>query len=296
MITWNDGIEYLPDGAPLREIAQRNVWTSSAWISPDGRAFRRYVDAVTEIISWEPIPMSVDAETQMRIGMHVSGTWMSNTTAIATAWLYRNPLSQTRVRVLDPAVPDVLNLAWGDPEINPEAGAEFKNETWKPLKWKIGPVQCDAKYRISSLGRLKNPVGKITRGHAAHKTRWAAVKGVGLVDLKEASSLNPKKTVSPRVHAAVLALYDGVPVAEHALWQRISLKLAWQYYCLAIALVQDRKIGRTQISPDLWRLLQDMCGDSVLGGKLTELQIVVSTTLSRNISFEELRFARICSI
>jgi hypothetical protein len=116
MITWNDGIEYLPDGAPLREIAQRNVWTSSAWISPDGRAFRRYVDAVTEIISWEPIPMSVDAETQMRIGMHVSGTWMSNTTAIATAWLYRNPLSQTRVRVLDPAVPDVRNLAWGDPK------------------------------------------------------------------------------------------------------------------------------------------------------------------------------------
>jgi hypothetical protein len=292
MISWDDGIEYLPDGTPMREIAQRNNWMSSAWICPGGEAFRRYVDRISDNITYESIPGCLDSTLNNRVGIHV-GSWMSYETAIATAWLYREPESRAHVRVLDPAEPILPNLAWGDPEINPEAG-DFSNEKWKNLIWKIGPVICDARYKISNHNRLKSPTGEITRGHAALGTRWAAVKGQGLVDLQQAYSLKPKKTVPPRVHRAIVALFDGKTVKQHAISQRISHLSAWQYYNLAIALIQDRSVGEMHVSPDLWRLLQDLCGESVLCGKLTELHKFVKKELRRDISFEELRFARAC--
>ena len=46
MIAWRDGIEESP-GGPAREVVQRDTWSSSVWITPDGEAFRRHYNAVS---------------------------------------------------------------------------------------------------------------------------------------------------------------------------------------------------------------------------------------------------------
>ena len=53
MITWRDGLETTPDGDVAREIPQEFAWSSSAWITQDGSAWRRYFNAIDRSHSWE---------------------------------------------------------------------------------------------------------------------------------------------------------------------------------------------------------------------------------------------------
>ena len=111
MIAWRDGIEHV-DGAPVRELVQPNVWTSSVWISRDGAAFRKYFNTQTRQWSaWEDVPFSLDHEMQTRLGVDVGG-WKSVATAVATAWCYRAPNSRAyaTMRGGDPST-----VAWGEP-------------------------------------------------------------------------------------------------------------------------------------------------------------------------------------
>jgi hypothetical protein len=288
IIAWADGVEY-HEGVALREIVH-NVWSSSVWISRDGQAYRKYYNAVTK--TWgpfQPVPIALDA-SQNRFGIHLYA-WMSLETAIATAWLHRAPDSTARVRsYADP--PHVSTIEWGEPE---EEEEEDEEERWRPLRWHCGLVPCDARYKIGDCGRLMNPKGDITRGFAALGTRWAAVKGAGLVNLLAAARLTDHEVrVPPRVYRAYIGISNGTRPDQHATRMRIPLKAAWDYYALAAPLIG--KAGKKIVNSDLRRVLEAMRNDPRLGGRLLDLHPVVQRRLGRPLALEELRFARTCAL
>ena len=295
MIAWEDGIEHV-GSVPLREIVQRSVWSSSIWISPDGGdVYRRYYNAVTKERTWEEVPFSLDRDGE-RMGIHIPNAgWMSIETAIATAWLHRAPRSRAHARLVDPSMPDVRGIVWNEPEWNPEGRGDFEGERWKPLRWRCGQVECDTTYDISNLGRLRSG-DRVTRGFAALGTRWAAVRGAGLVDLPAAAGLVQRETpLPPRVYNAYVSLSSHLRPEEHAKREGITVRAAWQYYCLALPLFEGGEVGRQIVSPDVWEVLTtEMGGDPLLCGKLSDLRPAVSRRVGRVVDFDELRFARCC--
>ena len=299
MIHWKDGVEYAPDGEHLREVVQPNVWTSSVWVSQSGASYRKYWNMVTK--KWSPFEsmfISFDQDTQTRIGIKLPSGWMSTEMTIATGWLHRAPGSGARVQIFDPSSVHLRTIAWGGQERNPENGC-FDDETWKRLSWDCGAVKCTGEYWISSHGRLKNPKGDITSGFAAKGSRWAAVKGCGLVNLLQASCvLKATKRVPKRLYDAFISISNGVQAEEHAMRYNISTKLAWDYYNHSVPLLQNdkKRFGKKLVPSDLWRVLEEMRGNPILGGKLLDLHPIVTHHLGTDISFDELRFARACIV
>ena len=296
MITWADGLERAPDGAPLREIVQPAVWSSGAWIDPDGTAYRRYYNASTRAWgAFEPMPLALDADG-VHFGYHLSTGWTSIETCIATAWLRREPGSRARVRVIDASrAPTLDNLAWGESE--QEAAVDLAGERWAPLRWQVGRVVCDPRYAISTHGRLRAADGRVTRGFAARVTRWAAVRGAGLVDLWMAAGLvRAERKVPERLYQAYLSLSACVPVAEHAARHGLALATAWAYYNRALPLVHDHGRCRALVPADLWAALEAMRGGARLGGPLRELHPEVARRLGRVVPMDLLRFARACVV
>jgi hypothetical protein len=163
------------------------------------------------------------------------------------------------------------------------------------LKWSIGLVPCDVKYSISSHGRLHSPyTGKITRGFAARGTRWAAVKGSGLVDLLAASGLTRAEVEVPvRTEKAYLSIVQGFTPSEHAERNFLTENTAWTYMNVAAPLVPNLHVyARRLVSQDLWELLSSMRGDALLGGALKALHAECSRLLGHDVSWSELRLAR----
>jgi hypothetical protein len=255
-----------------------------------GDAFRRYYNPVSATWTWERMNLAFDRD-QVHFGLHLSSGWMSIEAAIATAWRHRAPGSNAQVRLLDPSRVELTTVAWREEETNDEGG-DFRGEVWSPLRWKCSQAVCDERYLISSLGRLMSPyTQRATRGFAAHGTRWAACKGSGLVDLLQASGIMEAGVqLPPRVFEAYSSILSGLDPLEHGDRMGISAKLAWDYCNLAAPLV-DPSFGK-RLSPDVWKLLQSMRGDPVLGGKLKDLHERVSCRLS--VTMEELRFVRTC--
>lgn len=302
MIRWRDGIEVI-GGVPAREVVQPSVWSSAVFVTAVGDAYRRYYNPVARSWGeWEAVPASLDAGEGTRLGYALKAGWMSVETAVATAWRHRAPDSTARARVVDPArAVDARNVAWNEPE-DPEdpegGGGMFEGEAWERLRWSCGLAECDGRYEISSHGRLRSPRGEVTRGFAAFSTRWASVKGAGLVNLLAAAGLvRSEVAIPPRVFNAYRSIAARVSVAKHAQRFRLSPKAAWQYYALAAVHVPDVHVyARDLVAKDVWRLLLSMRGEPVLGGRLTDLMAVVDRRLRREISFEELRFARVCAV
>lgn len=294
MIDWPDGVEESPAGQ-AREVVQRQVWSSSVWITRDGAASRRFYNAVTGAWRWEDMALQLNAAGE-RVGYHLAAGWTSVEQCIATAWLHRRLGSAARVRVVDPSTPDADHIAWGEGESDPEAG-DFDGEVWLPLRWSCGRAPCDSRYKISSHGRLWSPyTGRATRGFAAHGARWAAARGAGLVNLHAAAGLAKAEVkVPPRVFHAYQAIISGVSPQEHAERHRLTCtKLAWDYMNVALPLVPDSLYGRELVDHDLWRALESLRGDARLGGRLLKLHPVVARLTGRDVSMEELRFARTC--
>lgn len=148
--------------------------------------------------------------------------------------------STARVRLLE-AQPSLDCIEWKEGEEDPERGVEG-GEEWKPLIWRCGLAPCDQRYRISSQGRLFSPhTGKKTKGFYARDTRWAAVRGAGLVDLLAAASLSREERVPPRVFEAYTCICSGLGVEEYARQMRVSREVAWSHYNLAAHLVQPKR-------------------------------------------------------
>ena len=295
MIAWEEGLEETPSGA-AREIVQSSVWSSSAWVTADGTPWRRTYNPIVATWTWEPMPMAFDAE-QTRLGIHLAAGWRSIETAVATAWLHREPGSWAHVRAFTPGDCHVDNLTWNEPELDAERFTPDA-ETWSPLRWECGIVPCDTTYQISSCARLRSPSGAVTRGFAALDARWAAVRGAGLVNLLAAAGLAANDVkVPPRMYQAYKSIVAGVHPSFHATRMRISLSSAWNSYQLAAPIVPDAHIyGKAIVSRDLWAALLGMQArrDARLGARLLELHPAVAQDLKREVAMEELRFARTC--
>lgn len=310
IIQWPDGIEYHGTTA-LREIVQPRVWSSSLWVAADGSAFRKYWNCCTgEWSAFEPVAFSFDNPTQERFGITTPcGGWMSTTRAIATAWLHRAPHSRAHVRLIDPReCPELDNIMWNEPAEEPEAGeirGRERVERWEELRWCIGPIECNMRYRISSWGRLMNPDGCVTRGFCAYGTRWAAVKGCGLVNLLAAAGLvrdDAAARVAPSVFRAYCAMSCGVHPREHARRVGTAESTAWKNYVLAAPLATDNRyeLGARIVSEDLWYALECLREsddpESVLGASLTELRDHIEEMHAIRVDFAELRFGRACIV
>ena len=284
ILTWRDGIEVAPDGEPAREFVQRRVWSSSVWITRSGAAYRRYYNPHTQSVTWQLMPLAEDAEGAL--GYHIHGL-VPLARAIARAWLHGSgPVFHVEGEPLD-----VMNVTFTKEE-EAVVALDDEEETWRPLRWACGLVPCPNGYHISSLGRLRSPQGEATYGFAALGTRWAAVKGAGLVDLHAAAGLARAEVhVPPRVYEAYLALVGGDAPEEHARRVGISVKVAWDYYNLAAPLVPRlRSYVEHLVTPNLWSVLDALRGTSVLGGPLKKLRDTAQEHL--DVSFEELRLAR----
>ena len=60
--------------------------------------------------------------------------------------------------------------------------------------------------------------------------------------------------------------------------------------------VSDDVLGERLVEADLWSALVSLRGDPLLGGKLQPLHEHVSRKLGRDVSLEQLRFARVCLV
>lgn len=289
---WPSGIEQNEDGV-VRELPQRHVWASSAWITQEGVARRKWWNPVERRWHWdaEPLPIVFDAAGQA--GYHAP-QFVTVARAIAMAWRLRAPESAhsidevVRVRLVDTADDasesdeglSTSTLRWAE-EDGEEDGA-LPNETWTPLKGRVGAVPIGKGYAISSQGRLRDPRGRVTRGAWVFGRRWAAAAGAGLVDLWEAAEIDGGVPLPLSIRQARGALLANATPADLARAVGIGEGTAWSYFCRAAVHVDGatlRQQVRALVDPRLWEAVQRLRGRAVLGGALNDLWEAVAPRL-----------------
>ena len=307
MIDWPYGEEIAPDGSAVREIPQRHVLASSVWINADGTAWRRHFNLVSRQWSWDdqPLPLIIDGSQD-----GVSMEWFTSTDrAVAMAWLYRHPECNGRVhrracvhlvngRQSPPPEIRLDTLSWNRGE-EPDAEPVPRDERWRALKWRVGAVPCDSRYKISSAGRLRSPSGRITRGFWYDGRRWAAVRGAGLVDLWAAAGLQQVQRIQFAIRTARDALMTGHTPDQLAQVLGVSPVTTWSYFSRAAEYVRGadlRRLVPPLVGQRFWATLVGMRDDPVLGESLTDLM----ATLQRrkrapagDFAWERLRLGRL---
>ena len=308
MIAWREGLVTSPDG-PAREIPQKHAYSRALFVTRDGAARARIYNFVSQTWSWEePVEPTMHEDGRMGLRDNAIGHWVPIEVAIALAWRKREPDTPMRAYVLDGRPCEARYIRWEAEDETQDEQQPMTGESFKSLKWKVGLIACDGRgYKISNRGRLMAPDSSITRGSYFNDRMWAAVKGVGLVDVTTAARLRPPIiNVPPAVASAADALYNGVSPEEYASDAGIQEGTAWSYFTrAALVLPKDRlrEVTRDLVSKDLWRLLKRMDDeeDPLLGGSLKDLMEAVLDDLSsrgefRNseFQFEQLRLARSC--
>ena len=304
MIRWSPGLISGPDGEKMREIPQKNVWTSSVFITKRGIARRRHYNTITHTWNWAENNLELVEDEEGRLGYHLEW-WISIDRCIALAWVRRHPDSTNKIHVEAGKEPHPKNISWAINEES-ESTKPLENETWKPLNWRVGAVKCSQDYKISSHGRLMAPNGEVTRGFYFNKKRWAAADA-GLVDLHTAARIVPNVIyLAPRIKMAHDCLSSGFSPIDLAEVASIEESTAWSYFSQAVVYLKGserRRLGSKLVSVDLWAVLTVMKANRqpVLGGTLTALFDYIRESLSTNGEFlndglqmEKLRFARVC--
>ena len=190
------------------------------------------------------------------------------------------------------------NLSWAEEDDADERGGPDPEEVWRPLHGKkIGLVPIEDNYQISSRGRLRNPQGRITRGHYYDDRMWAAIANVGMLDLTSAAKGRKAHVMTPAIKEAMDALACGVDPADFADHRDIKETSAWAYITKAAQHLKpsDLRHGCREIVPsDLWDVLTAMKreGNPLLGESLTDLMEKVEEELP-DFSEDRLRFDRL---
>ena len=310
MNRWPDGLVTSPDG-PAREIPQPHAYSRALFITKDGTARARIYNFVSQTWSWEDQPVELTLSEDGRVGIrdYAIGHWVPIEVAIALAWRKRSSDTPMRAYVLEGRPCEAKYIRWAEEDDTHDEQQPMTGESFKCLKWRVGLISCDGRgYKISNRGRLMSPDGSsITRGFYFDDRMWAAVKGVGLVDLTTAARLRPPIIhVPPAVASAADALYNGVSPEVFADDAGIQVGTAWSYYTrAALVLPPDRlrEVTKQLVSGDLWHRLKrmDREEDPLLGGSLTDLMSAVENDLSSRgeflnseFQFEQLRLARSC--
>ena len=281
------------------------MWASSLWVSQSGEVFRRRYNTTRKRWRWDSAPslLTLDDETG-RMGVILE--WrIPLQTAMAMAWRRRAHSSTARARLEEGKPLKARYVSWREEEEDEDTHWQGETWNWKPLSWRCGVVPCDGLgYELSSLGRLKNKDGAVTRGFSDGGTRWGAVRGAGLVDLLTAAKLQPTPSPPPSMKLALDALLTrNTPQALCDITE-ISIETAWSYFSRAATFANPKRLSSRWmhiVDPDLQAALQQLRGDPCLGGPLTNLMGVVTSILTPDSTFHavdcpmgELRFARLC--
>ena len=299
-INWSDGLLKGPDG-PCRQIPRRKVeWNNRLFVTKSGTARWRHYNVVTGRWRWGDLAPFAYSETG-RIGL-VIDYWIPLETAIALAWLHREPESATRVNV-DGDI-HLNTIEWQNGE-EIEDGP-IRGEKWLKLKGKVGCVPIEEGYLISNKGRLKNLRGDVTSGFWFYGTRHAATNA-GLVDLWVKAKIKPNTVyLRESLHEARECLLSGQNAEDLSESRGIQLDSAWSLINTAAMHVDASDlgyIGADLLSEDLWDLLVDMQerGDVILGGSLSDLKDYIDSTLREDGEYAEsdcqwgeVRFGRLC--
>ena len=204
MQSWAPGVERCPNGRSVRQIPQvLPVWSSSLWITKVGEVFRRYYNISTKLWHFDDTPVEL-IESSGRVGLKMDNHFVDLPMLIALAWRRMAPQSSQRVySIAGDAALHARHLRFEEEE-GAEEAVPIPNETWKPLKWRIGAASCTGRgYHISNKGRLRSDSGQVTAGVFFANTRWAACRDVGLVDLLAAAGLVPHVlTTTPAIKNA----------------------------------------------------------------------------------------------
>ena len=319
LVAWPDGLVQGPDG-PCRQIPQPFTWSSVVMITRDGTARRRHFNPATREWSFDPSPlvMAFDANGD-RLGYHLasghlSAHWVSWERAVLLAWAHRHPDGPwTVVRdeiELVGAPEESLPFAWAVGEVVDEGPPRPpEGEVWKPLRWSCGLCAVPKGYEISSLGRLRNKRGQVTRGLWYNGDRFAGVRDGALVNLTVAAGLRRNDVeLTPALWTAAEALGHGEDAPGLARAAGVQTATAWnRFNRVAPFFPPDelkRRVARL-VSPDLWTLLTRMVEEqrAVVGGPLSELMPEVQKALGRSGAFrrsdwqwEELRLGRLAAV
>jgi hypothetical protein len=291
MNSWREGVERGPDGL-AREIPVKHVWTSGLFITRKGVARRRWYNVATKSWHWDPDRLPLTQDEGFNVGYHAP-QFVTVERAICMAWRLRAHESTAsigewiRVQLVesfcdnDPGDEETTaeTLRW-QVEEDPEEDDPIEGETWSRLKAVIGAVVVPRGYWISSVGRLRNPKGDVTRGSLAFDRRWAAVKGCGMLDLWTAAGLADPIQLSLRVRQARGAILAGATAEQLAEAAGVEVGTAWSYMTQAAPNVDAtalRERAEALVHPAIWRAVRTLVdrGDGRVGGSLLELRDVV---------------------
>lgn len=324
-IEWADGLVHAPSGDEMRQLPEAHCWSSGVFIARNGLCWRRFYNSITRLWAWADAPLDATIEENGRWGYNV-GWWRPIELCIALAWLHRAEGSTLGVRVkvtvelVESVAPQSAPASPTSAERGPHAddlefaevelddGEPIAGETWRKLKWRVGLVPCDARYKISNHGRLWSPfTQKMTRGFWAYDTRWAATRDGLLVNLYAAAGLVPM-SIPPSIRMALDSLLSAELVAPETLAGELDVAetTAWNYVCRAAAFAPPHDLlvrARALTHPAMWDALLLLGGDGRLGGSLTELFEVLqemlpprSMALRSKHAMSELRLARMALV
>lgn len=291
MNQWMEGLERGPDGL-AREIPVKHVWTSGIFITRKGIARRRWYNVATKTWHWDPDRLQLVEDENGNVGYHALH-FVTLERAICMGWRLKAPESTAsigewiRVQLVDKLCdnkPDdgdttAETLRW-QVEEDPEEDGPIQGETWSRLKAAVGAIVVPKGYWISSMGRLRNPTGEVTRGSLAFDRWWAAIKGCGLLDLWTAAGLADPIQLSLRVRQARGAILAGATPAQLAEAASVEVGTAWSYMTQAAPHVNAtalRERAEALVHPAIWRAVKALVdrGDGRVGGPLLELWDVV---------------------
>jgi hypothetical protein len=313
---WEEGLERGPDGL-AREIPVKHVWASGLFITRKGIARRRWYNVATKSWHWDADRLPLAEDEFGNVGYHALH-FMTVERAICMAWRLRAQESTTsigewiRVQLVekicdnDPGDEETTaeTLRW-QVEEDPEEDGAIEGETWSRLKAAIGAVVVPKGYWISSVGRLRNPKGEMTRGSFALDRRWAAIKNCGMLDLWTAAGLADPIQLSLRVRQARGALLAGATAEQLAEAAGVEVGTAWSYMTQAAPHVDAaalRELAEALVHPAIWRAVSVLVdrGDARVGGSLLALMEVVERLIQpRSKAMQEehrmsmLRLARV---
>ena len=292
-----------PNGRLSRQLPEEHVWTTQRWITKKGDVYRRRWRPIEKNWKWdeEPVQLSLENDTG-KIGLY-NPWFISLEYALACTWRKRAEDSSDLVTLQEGKPLQARYLKFSKEESRKEEEpTDVEQETWKPLKWTIGPVTCDPTYEISNLGRLKAPSGKITKGFLFRSRRWAAVRNCGLVDLGSASKIQSKDMPPMHIQTAKDAMLSGHSPSDLAEITGISLKTAWTYFYEALTWTRKKelkRVWRDWLPSSLCNELYDARHQPIIGASLTDLLDFLHTRLppeffeeSRDLQYGQLRFGR----
>ena len=315
MNQWREGLERGPDGL-AREIPVKHVWTSGIFMTRKGIARRRWYNVATKTWHWDPNRLPLAEDENGNIGYHASH-FVTLERAICMAWRLRAPESTAsigewiRVQLVDKVCDNTSGeeettaetLRWRVEE-DPEEDGPIEGETWSRLKAAVGAVVVPKGYWISTMGRLRNPKGEVTRGSLAFDRRWVAIKGCGMLDLWSAAGLADPIQLSLRVRQARGAILAGATAEQLAQAVGVEVGTAWSYMTQAAPHVDAtalRERAEALVHPAIWRAVKALVDreDERVGGSLLELWGVVqrliqpqSRALQEEHNMSMLRLAR----